>query len=130
MTWQDRITIDPAVLAGKPAIRNTRLSVGFVVGLLGQDWTEADILRNYPGLTHDDIAACLRYASEVLQAEKVYPLAFPPHRLTMRFLANENFAGDAIERLRGKESGCGGADRIFDSDPVSSVRLKDVWTDD
>jgi len=33
------------------------------------------ILRNYPGLTHDDLLACLRYASEVLQAEKVYPLA-------------------------------------------------------
>jgi uncharacterized protein (DUF433 family) len=74
MAWQDRISIDPAVLAGKPVIRNTRLSVDFVVGLLGQDWSEADILRNYPGVTHDDIAACLRYASEVLQAEKVYPL--------------------------------------------------------
>jgi len=74
MTWQDRITLDPAVLAGKPVIRNTRLSVDFILGLLGQDWTEADILRNYPGLTHDDIAACLRYASEVLQAERVYPL--------------------------------------------------------
>lgn len=74
MTWQDRITIDPAVLAGKPVIRQTRLSVDFILGLLGQDWTEADILANYPGLTHDDIAACLRYASEVLTAEKVYPL--------------------------------------------------------
>lgn len=74
MTWQDHITIDPAVLAGKPVICNTRLSVEFVVGLLGEDWSEADILRNYPGITHADIAACLRYASEVLQAEKVYPL--------------------------------------------------------
>lgn len=43
--------------------------------LLGQGWSENDILRNYPGLTHEDIAACLQYASEVLQAEKVYPLA-------------------------------------------------------
>ena len=75
MTWRERIVIDPAVLAGKPVIRNTRLSVDFIVGLLAQEWTEADILRNYPGLTHDDLLACLRYASEVLQAEKVYPLA-------------------------------------------------------
>jgi uncharacterized protein (DUF433 family) len=74
MTWQDRITIDPALLAGKPVIRNTRLSVDFILGLLGQDWTEADILSSYPGVAHDDIAACLRYASEVLQAEKAYPL--------------------------------------------------------
>src|SRR5262249_8997946 len=33
MTWQERITLDPEVLAGKPVIRNTRLSVDFVVGL-------------------------------------------------------------------------------------------------
>jgi uncharacterized protein (DUF433 family) len=46
----------------KPVIRNTRLSVDFILGLLGQDWTEADIISNYPGLTHDDIAACLCYA--------------------------------------------------------------------
>lgn len=78
MTWQDRIDIDPAALAGKPVIRGTRLSVDFIVGLLGQGWSEADILRNYPGITGDDVAACLRYASELLQTEKVYPL--PPIR--------------------------------------------------
>ncbi len=75
MNWKDHITLDPAVLAGKPVIRGTRLAVDFIVGLLGQGWSEADVLRNYPGLTHEDIAACLQYASEVLQSEKVYPLA-------------------------------------------------------
>ena len=67
------------------------------MGLMGQGWTEADILRNYPGLTHDDIAACLQYASEILQSEKVYPAAI---RLTMRLLADENFPGDAVTALR------------------------------
>jgi len=62
MTWKDRIVIDPAVLAGKPIVRGTRLAVEFIVGLLGQNWSEADILRNYPNLTHEDIAACLQYA--------------------------------------------------------------------
>jgi uncharacterized protein (DUF433 family) len=75
MAWQDLIVVDPAVLAGKPVVRNTRLSVDFVIGLLGQGWTEADILRNYPGLTREAIAACLQYASEMLGAERVYPLA-------------------------------------------------------
>jgi uncharacterized protein (DUF433 family) len=75
MKWTDRIDIDPARLAGKPVIRGTRLSVDLIIGLLGQGWSENDILRNYPGVTHEDIAACLQYASEVLQAEKVYPLA-------------------------------------------------------
>jgi uncharacterized protein (DUF433 family) len=75
MNWSDRITLDAAVPAGKPVIRGSRLAVDFIVGLLGQGWTEADILRNYPGITHDDIAACLQYASEILQSEKVYPVA-------------------------------------------------------
>lgn len=74
MKWQERIVIDPTVLAGKPVIRGTRLSVDFIVGLLAQGWTQADIERNYPTVCHDDIAACLQYASETLQAEKVYPL--------------------------------------------------------
>jgi uncharacterized protein (DUF433 family) len=75
MNWRDHITLDAAVLAGKPVVRGTRLAVDFIVGLLGQGWTEADIFRNYPGITHDDIAACLQYASEILQSEKVYPSA-------------------------------------------------------
>jgi uncharacterized protein (DUF433 family) len=75
MKWTDRIDIDPARLAGKPVIRGTRLAVDLIISLLGQGWSENDILRNYPGLIREDIAACLQYASEVLQAEKVYPLA-------------------------------------------------------
>ena len=59
----------------EPIVRGTRLAVEFIVGLLGQNWSEAEILRNYPNLSHEDIAACLLYASEVLKSEKVYPLA-------------------------------------------------------
>ena len=74
MNWRDRIVLDPAILAGKPVVKGTRLAVEFLVDLMAEDWTEADILRNYPGLTHEDLRACLAYASERLQAEKVYPL--------------------------------------------------------
>ena len=75
MRWQDRITLDPKVLVGKPVIKGTRLAVEFIVELLAQGWTQDEILRNYPGLTPEDIQACLAYASMVLQSEKVYPLA-------------------------------------------------------
>ena len=74
MDWQDRITIDPDILAGKPIVRGTRLSVEFIIDLLAAEWSEDEILRNYPGLTHADLIACLRYASEMLKAEKVYPI--------------------------------------------------------
>jgi uncharacterized protein (DUF433 family) len=75
MDWRERIAVDPAILVGKPVVRGTRLAVEFIVDLLAQDWAERDILENYPGLAHDDIRACLAYASEVLKAESVYPIA-------------------------------------------------------
>lgn len=74
MAWQDRIIIDPEVLAGKPVIKGTRLAVEFVVGLLAEGWSDQDILDNYVGLSREDIKACLAYASSVLQSERVYPL--------------------------------------------------------
>jgi len=74
MNTEDRIVVDPAILVGKPVVRGTRLAVEFVVDLLAQGWSEADVLRNYPGLRPEDVQACLAYASALLKAEKIYPL--------------------------------------------------------
>jgi uncharacterized protein (DUF433 family) len=74
MDWQKYITVDPAVLVGKPIIKGTRLAVEFIVGLMAQGWPEAEIIRNYPGLTSEEIRACLAYATETLREEKVYPI--------------------------------------------------------
>jgi uncharacterized protein (DUF433 family) len=74
-TDHPRITLDPTVLAGKPVVRGTRLSVEFVIGLMAEGWSEADILTNYPGIVHDDIMACLAYARDTLSSEKVFPSA-------------------------------------------------------
>lgn len=71
----ERIVVDPEILAGKPVVRGTRLAVEFVIDLLAQGWSESEILENYPGLSREDILACLAYASATLQAEKVYPVA-------------------------------------------------------
>ena len=73
--WQERITIDPNILTGKPVIKGTRLAVEFIIELLANGWTEAEIFRNYPGVTHEDVLACLQYAGAMLKAEKVYPLS-------------------------------------------------------
>ena len=73
MDWQERIIVDPKILVGKPIVKGTRLAVEFVVELLAQGWPENEILRNYPGLTHEDISACLQFATSVLKAEKIYP---------------------------------------------------------
>jgi uncharacterized protein (DUF433 family) len=75
--WEDRIALDPRILAGKPVIRGTRLAVEFIIELLAEGWSYEDILQNYPQLTREDILASLRWASEILHAERVYPLPRP-----------------------------------------------------
>jgi uncharacterized protein (DUF433 family) len=75
MTEHSRIALSPDVLAGKPVIRGTRLAVEFIIGLMADGWSEVDILKNYPGITHEDIIACLAYARDSLSSEKVFPSA-------------------------------------------------------
>ncbi len=74
MSWQERIVVDPKILVGKPVIKGTRIAVEFVIDLLARGWTTEQILREYDHLTKEDIQACLAYAREVLQSERVYPL--------------------------------------------------------
>jgi uncharacterized protein (DUF433 family) len=73
MSWQDRIVLDPAILTGKPTIKGTRIAVEFVVDLMARGWSVDDILREYDHLSADDVQACLAYASDMLQSERIYP---------------------------------------------------------
>jgi uncharacterized protein (DUF433 family) len=75
MEWRERIAVDPAVMVGKPVIKGTRLTVEFIIELMANGWTHDEILENYPGITTDDIQACLAYAHDVLHQERVFPLA-------------------------------------------------------
>lgn len=70
-----RIILDPNILVGKPVVRGTRLSVEFLLGLMTDGWTEQDILDNYPGLTRDDLVACISYARDLVASERAYPNA-------------------------------------------------------
>ena len=75
MTDHSRIALNPDVLAGKPIVRGTRIAVEFVIALLADGWTEAEIVANYPGLTRDDVLACLAFARDALRSGKVVPSA-------------------------------------------------------
>jgi uncharacterized protein (DUF433 family) len=72
--WRNRISVDSSVLAGKPVIKGTRLAVEFIIELLANGWTPQKILKNYPQLKQQDITAVLKYATEVMKEENVYPL--------------------------------------------------------
>ncbi|MCL2850109.1 MAG: DUF433 domain-containing protein [Micrococcales bacterium] len=63
MALLDRISIDPDVVHGRPAIRGTRMRVADVLSLLAAGAGEAEILEDYPYLTAADIRACLAYAA-------------------------------------------------------------------
>ncbi|ALG84444.1 DUF433 domain-containing protein [Gordonia phthalatica] len=63
MPLLDRISIDPEVVHGRPAVRGTRMRVSDVLSLLASGATQDEILEDYPFLTVDDIRACLAYAA-------------------------------------------------------------------
>jgi uncharacterized protein (DUF433 family) len=71
--WRERIVVDPEVMTGKPIIKGTRLTVDHVIELLAEGWTTDQVIEEYPGVTTDDVGACLAYASELVKSEKVYP---------------------------------------------------------
>jgi uncharacterized protein (DUF433 family) len=73
--WRQRITIDPAILLGKPVVRGTRLAVELILDLVASGWSFDDVLASYPGLTTEDIRACVAYAVDVLAEERVFPAA-------------------------------------------------------
>ena len=64
MDFQGRITINPSVRFGKPCVRGTRLTVGDVLGFHASGMGEAELLEDFPQLSHDDVLACLAYAAD------------------------------------------------------------------
>lgn len=67
MNWQDHIVSDKNILLGKPTIKNTRISVEFLIGLLAQGWSEEQILENYPRLKKEDLQALFTYLHYCMQ---------------------------------------------------------------
>ncbi len=73
-TLLERITVNPAIFAGKPIIRGRRLAVEHVLGMLAAGDTPETILAGYPWLEREDIQACLAYAHKLIAHERVEPL--------------------------------------------------------
>ncbi len=69
-----RITLDPAVMGGKPCIRGLRVTVGTILGLLATRRSREEILKAYPYLEPEDIDEALGYAAWRLEEREV-PLA-------------------------------------------------------
>jgi len=70
----ERITLDPEVMLGKPVIRGTRLTVAYILNLLAHGATADEVMAEYPGLTQEDIQACLLFAAKSLGETSFLPL--------------------------------------------------------
>lgn len=64
MNLMDRITVKAGRRSGKPCIRDTRITVYDILGYLAAGMTEAEILQDFPDVTHEDILACFAFAAE------------------------------------------------------------------
>jgi uncharacterized protein (DUF433 family) len=71
---EDRITVDPKILVGKPVIRGMRISVAQIVAAIAAGVPQSELLEEYPGLEPADIQAALYYAADLVASERVYSL--------------------------------------------------------
>jgi len=74
----ERIVLDPKVMAGKPVIKGTRLTVDFILNLFAHGASEQEILDEYKGLTREDIQACFLFATKSLGNTEFMPLISEP----------------------------------------------------
>jgi len=75
MELLSRIAVDPEVRFGKPCVRGTRITVGEVLGALAAGLTEADVIAEFPQLTHADLLACFAFAAERERRLQAIPAA-------------------------------------------------------
>jgi uncharacterized protein (DUF433 family) len=69
MDWRERIVIDPAVLSGKPSVKDTRLSVELILGWLAKGWTVDSLLDSYPRLARDDVLSALTFSADAMRRD-------------------------------------------------------------
>lgn len=68
----NRITVRPGILGGKPIIRDMRIAVEHVLGMLAAGDSAEVILDEYPVLEPEDIQACLIFAHRSIAGERVH----------------------------------------------------------
>ena len=69
--WRQHIVSTPEVLSGKPRVDGTRIPVALILGYLAAGSTYDEIIKEFPDLTREDIAACLDYARDLAEYKVV-----------------------------------------------------------
>lgn len=74
--YQVYIEINNKKMTGKPVIKGTRITVELILRLLAKGVDFNEIKEAYPHLKKEHILACLEYARQLLEGEKIYPIDF------------------------------------------------------
>jgi uncharacterized protein (DUF433 family) len=69
MEYMKRISANPEIMFGKPVIKGTRITVEFILEQLAEGATFEEITSDYPGLSAEDIRACLAYSADVISRD-------------------------------------------------------------
>ncbi len=72
MEWKNYIEINEDVLAGKPVIKGTRLSIEHIVNLFASGWSEQQIMENHPRLKKEDLQAVFLYIQDIIKDGLIY----------------------------------------------------------
>ena len=70
----ERITINPEIGHGKPAVRNMRYTVSMILDLLSAGMTAEELIADYAALEKEDIQACLFYSSSFSETQTLYKI--------------------------------------------------------
>jgi uncharacterized protein (DUF433 family) len=73
--WREYIVADPAVMLGKPVVRETRVTVELILEKLAAGETVDDLLLAHPRLSRNAIQAAFAYAAETLRSDTIVSLA-------------------------------------------------------
>jgi uncharacterized protein (DUF433 family) len=69
--WTEHISVDPNICHGKACIRGTRVMVSVILDNLAAGLTTAEIVRSYPSVGPDDVAAAMAYAADLARERVV-----------------------------------------------------------
>ena len=65
--WKERISSNPDVLAGKPVIVGTRISVELLLDCLASGWSISEVVEAYPNIAPADVLAALAFSADVMR---------------------------------------------------------------
>lgn len=75
VNWRDRIVFNSDILAGKPTIKRTRISVELILERLSAGWSRQDLYDSYPHIVEEDLRSAFAFAAHVLRAKPRWKIA-------------------------------------------------------